>query len=243
MSNPLRATQVHAHRGASAVAPENTLAAFRAAADAGAGWVEFDVTQLADGEVVVFHDPTLDRCTDASGSVQALRSADLSGIDAGAKFGPVFAGEPIPTLRQALDTLRATGLGGNLEIKRHLHDMDIAPLAEAVHQHLLDYPDILMIISSFSIEALRHMRGLQPSLELAVLWVYVPPDWREILESVGSRQVHLHYKSATPEFMRAANEKDIKVRVWTCDDPDELNALWPLGLDAVITNDPQSFLV
>lgn len=235
-------SQVHAHRGVSAHAPENTLAAFRAARDAGAKWVEFDVTLLADGEVVVFHDSTLDRCTDATGQVQALTASRLADIDAGVKFSAEFAGERIPTLAQTLETLREYGLGANLEIKRHLHDADIAPLVKAVHRILADYADVPTMISSFSVEALRQIHALSPDLELAMLWVHVPPDWREILDSVGTRHIHLYYKSATPDLLRFARQEGITVRVWTCDDPQELVDLWPLGLDAVITNDPSRFL-
>ena len=89
---------VLAHRGLPSAAPENTMAAFRAAADAGASWIETDVDLLADGTPVLIHDTALERTTDRGGSIYGLRAADLEHIDAGRWFGPDFVGERLPTL-------------------------------------------------------------------------------------------------------------------------------------------------
>jgi glycerophosphoryl diester phosphodiesterase len=96
-------TRVIAHRGFSAAAPENTIAAVRAAIAVQADMVEIDVTLTADDSIVVIHDEILDRTTDGKGEVSRFTLAELKQLDAGSWFDPSFAGEPIPTLDQVLD--------------------------------------------------------------------------------------------------------------------------------------------
>lgn len=109
--------QVIAHRGASAHAPENTLAAFRLARAQGADWFELDCTLSADGAVVVIHDDTLNRTTSGTGPVADRTLAELRALDAGGWFDPSFAGEPLPTLAEAL-ALGDEATGVYVEIKR-----------------------------------------------------------------------------------------------------------------------------
>ncbi|MBY5753967.1 glycerophosphoryl diester phosphodiesterase [Rhizobium leguminosarum bv. viciae] len=99
-----RRSEVQAHRGASAIAPENTIAAFRAAAEQGAEWVELDVALLADGTPVVIHDVSIDRCSSSKGNLADLTASDLDAIDAGSWFSPKFKGEPLPTKARAEHT-------------------------------------------------------------------------------------------------------------------------------------------
>ena len=113
---------VFAHRGASALAPENTLAAFRRAGEVGAAWVELDVDVISDGTVIVIHDSSLDRTTSSSGSYYDLTATNLPALDAGSWFTAAdgshpFAGEPVPTLRAALEVVAEAGMGVNVELK------------------------------------------------------------------------------------------------------------------------------
>src|SRR5512143_199880 len=94
-----------AHRGASRRAPENTMAAFRLAAELGADGVELDVQLSKDGEVVVMHDSRVDRTTDGHGRIRDLPLAELRALDAGGWYAPEFAGERIPTLAEVLHEL------------------------------------------------------------------------------------------------------------------------------------------
>ena len=95
-----------AHRGYSAVAPENTLPALAAGVLAGATFIEFDVRTTADGVPVVIHDRTVDRTTDGSGQVEDLTLEEISTLDAGSWFSPAYAGTPVPQLREVVDLLR-----------------------------------------------------------------------------------------------------------------------------------------
>ena len=111
--------EVQAHRGASAIAPENTIAAFRAAAEQGAKWVELDVALSADGELIVIHDDSVDRTSSGTGNLGTLTAAEIAILDGGAWFAPRFAGERIPTLSEVITALGEIGLNINVEIKQH----------------------------------------------------------------------------------------------------------------------------
>ena len=116
--------EVTAHRGASALYPENTMAAFRGALELGADWVELDVQQTRDGQIVVMHDPNTRRTTGVSGNVWNMTYEQISKLDAGRLFGPEFAGEPIPLLSEVAELARNTGIRLNIELKPTGHETD-----------------------------------------------------------------------------------------------------------------------
>jgi len=118
---PKGAVNVIAHRGASAYAPENTLAAFALAAEQGADWFELDCTLSKDGEVIVIHDDDVERTTGGTGKVADLTLAELKALDAGSWFDPKFAGEKLPTLGEALDLAKGR-IGVYIEIKDSADD-------------------------------------------------------------------------------------------------------------------------
>lgn len=105
------------HRGNSIASPENTLAALTSTRDNGGTSAEIDVMLTADGELVLMHDDFLDRTTGGSGLVSGLTLAEIRDLDAGSWFGPAFAGEPVPTLAEALDHAEKIGLGLVVEVK------------------------------------------------------------------------------------------------------------------------------
>ena len=106
---------VTSHRGARGHAPENTMAGMRKAVELGARWIEFDVKLTADDEPVLFHDDTVNRTTDGKGPVARMTLEEIRKLDAGRWFSPDFAGEPVPTLAEAMDYLAATGIGANVD--------------------------------------------------------------------------------------------------------------------------------
>lgn len=235
--------EVQAHRGASAVAPENTIAAFRAAAEQGARWVELDVALLADDTLVVIHDDSVDRTTSGTGKLAALRQADLAALDAGAWFDARFAGEPLPTLAETIAVLGDLGMGANIEIKQHPHHKSLDQLIRAVQHDLRQRkPGMPIMISSFDPEALRAMHLLEPDLEMAMLWSDLPDDWEARLAAIPATTIHLNYKSLSIGMLERARQRGIKVRAWTSNDPIELKSFWPAGLTGVITDNPKVYL-
>jgi glycerophosphoryl diester phosphodiesterase len=235
--------EVQAHRGASAVAPENTLAAFRAAADQGAKWVELDVALLADGTLVVIHDESVDRTTSGQGSLGSLTYPDLANLDAGTWFDPQFAAERLPTLEQVIAVLGDLGLSANVEIKQHAHHKTLDQLVDAVRTAIATRrPETEIMISSFDPDCLKAMAALEPDLEMAMLWVQPPQDWEAQLAAIPATTIHLYFKALSIGFLEQALEKNIKVRAWTSNDPAELYSFWNAGLTGVISDNPKIYL-
>ncbi|KFL31318.1 glycerophosphodiester phosphodiesterase [Devosia riboflavina] len=235
--------EVQAHRGASAIAPENTIAAFRAAAEQGARWVELDVALLADDTLVVIHDDSVDRTTSGMGSLGALSHADIAKLDAGAWFDTKYAGERLPTLAEVIKALGEFGLSANVEIKQHKHHKSLDQLVRAVQADINKRgPNTQIMISSFDPEALKAMHALEPDLEMAMLWGRPPEDWAEKLKAIPATTIHMHYKALSIGMLEETSKSGIKVRAWTCNNPIELVSFWGAGLTGVITDNPKLFL-
>jgi len=242
-SRPRTTEEVQAHRGASAVAPENTIAAFRAARDQGATWVELDVALLADGTPVVIHDVTLDRTTTGKGSLGNINAADLAGLDAGGWFGPQFRGEKLSTLPEVLTALGELGINVNVEIKQHAHHRSLDQLTQTVHACLrARRPAVRVMISSFDAECLKAMHRLDASYELAMLWSELPADWLDVVAAIPASAIHLNYRALSFSVLDRAREKGVVVRAWTCNDPAQMAPFWEAGLGGVITDNPRLFL-
>lgn len=241
-TGPIR-DEVQGHRGSSAIAPENTIAAFRQAAEHGAKWVELDVALNADGDLIVIHDDSVDRTTDGSGNLGALTTAQIKALDGGSWFGTNFTGEKIPTLDEVITALGGFGLNINVEIKQHPHHKSLDQLVNAVADAIAKRPSHMEImISSFDPECLKAMHKREPNLELAMLWGRVPDDWEAKLASIPATSIHAHYKGLCIGLLEQTSAKGIKVRAWTSNDPVELASFWHAGLTGVITDDPRVYL-
>ncbi len=226
---------IWAHRGASAKAPENTLAAFSHALADGADGLELDIHLSRDGIPVVLHDDTLERTTDGCGPVSALTLRQLQRLDAGRWFDVDFACERIPTLESVL---RAFGgqLRLNLEIK------DVAA-GMAVIEMLDDYPAAEAVLSSFNLESLRQLRTSQPELPLAVL--YESGNRYRTLkfaETLAATAFHPRADHVSRPLIHACKTLGLPVYVWTVDNPVDARALLRSGVDGLFTNDPAVFL-
>lgn len=234
--------RIIAHRGASALAPENTLPAFEAAAETGAGAVEFDVSMLGDGTAAIHHDGAFGRCTDGSGPLSAAGRAALDRLDAGRWFAARFAGTRVPSLGAGLDRIAALGLAANLEIKQH--DADARAIAGAVAEALAARPALAArtVVSSFDHATLAALGRLAPELRLAALWEVPPADWRARMAAVGATALHTDRRALTPSLLDEAAEAGIPVRAYTCNDPAEMVAHRRPGLAGIITDDPRLFL-
>lgn len=221
-------TQIWAHRGASAAAPENTLAAFDLAVRKGAQGVELDVQRSADGVVVVIHDETVDRTTRGSGRVVGLTAAELQA------WG-------VPTLAEVLDLLAPTDLRVNVELKNGIDPYPgLEEDVEAVvtgSRLATDAPE-RVLYSSFNHRSLARLAELGTKVPLGVLhveamvrpWVYAA--------SFGARALHPMALTVLPEEVARCHEAGIAVHAWTVDDPAAVRALAAAGVDAVITNVP-----
>ena len=234
--------RVIAHRGASRVAPENTLSAFREAARQGALWLELDVSLLGDGTAVVHHDAALGRVSDRRGPLSALAVGDIAGIDAGGWFGPAFVGEPLATLEQTLDLIEELGISANLEMK--LHGGLPEPMALTVTAALAAraWAGARILVSSFDLGALGAMRRLRPAQPLAVLYTRPPPDWPRVLARLRARSLHIRHEALDEAILARARAGGFHVRVYTINEPARVARFRELGLTGVITDHPPLFL-
>jgi glycerophosphoryl diester phosphodiesterase len=230
---------VFAHRGAKRVAPENTIPAFEAAIRLGADGVELDVQYTSDGKLVVFHDLSLEKTSSGQGRVSAHTFDDLRTLDAGSHFSPEFAGTPIPTLDEALETAKGKLLV-NIELKTiEVSQSGLGPdVVEVVQRHgMVD--DV--VISSFNPFALRKSKTTGPKIEHALLLAADLAGWtRWGLTLRHSRAEGLHPEKGmvTPEYMAAARKRKMPVRVWTVSEEAEMRRLAGLGVDAIISDIP-----
>lgn len=210
---------VVAHRGASAAQPENTVAAFLAAKELGADWVELDVHLLADGALAVHHDPVLRDGRPLAG----LRGGDLP--------------PGVPLLPEALDA--CAGMGVNVEVKGE----GVAAVAAAGAVVALAGRSPLaerVLVSSFDWRAVDRVRAAAPWLATGLL-AFVVPDPRALVAAAARRgcaAVHPHAALVDAGFVAAAHEAGLAVTVWTVDDPVRMAELAADGVDGIVTNVP-----
>ena len=235
-------TRVIAHRGFSSAAPENTLAAVRAAIEVGADMVEIDVTLTADGQVVVIHDETVDRTSDGSGEVFRFKLAEIQTLDAGSWFSPAFAGERIPTLDAVLAEVEGRILL-NVEIKSEAVDRGIvAKVAAAIRERGMTDQ---VVVSSFAPTALDQMQGAAPEIRTAVLFsqkLHKGQDPVEIVNGVGASVLHIKRTRLTRKMLRRCHENGIPVGIYTVNKPRRMRRMAEKGIDAVFTDHPDRFL-
>jgi glycerophosphoryl diester phosphodiesterase len=248
---------VHGHRGARAARPENTLAGFQYAIDAGADFLELDVAVTRDNVPVVSHDPTpnAEICS-GPGPARPIREmtlAELRRWDCGSKVNPAFPkqqpapGARIPTLDEALALGRRGSFGFNIELKISPDKPQWTPApeafarmaAEAVRRHKLERR---VIVQSFDFRTVAALKKAAPEMKLSALWNSGPRDFVSIGRETGARIVAPHFSLVTPEQVRAAHQADLEVVPWTANDPAEWNRLIAAEVDAIITDDPAALI-
>ena len=228
---------VWGHRGASADAPENTLAAFRLAQEQGADGVELDAQRCASGEVVVLHDESLGRTTGFAGLVTQADWARIRTLDAGARKAEKFRGERVPLLREVLEALP---LLVNVELKCEYAD-DRGLTAEVVRVVNDARAQERVLLSSFNPLCLARARLLAPRIPRALLFESGQP-WalRSALSApaLGVAALHPEHVLATDAQVARWRKRGYSVACWTVDDPDRAAALFQSGVAGVITNRP-----
>jgi len=224
-------TEVMAHRGASAAAPENTIAAVQLAIDSGAQWVEIDVQETADGEVVVIHDSDLKKIGGSALTVAGSTLEQLRRIDIGSWFGPQFADQRIPTLQEVLLLCKGR-IGVNIELKYYGKQVRLEErVAEIVERTGMTDQVMFMSLSYDGIQVLHRLR----------------PDWKVgLLSSVALGRLAeldvdflaLNGRAGSRRLIRAAHQRGKQVFVWTVNDPVTMASMIGRGADALITDEP-----
>ncbi|WP_030672525.1 glycerophosphodiester phosphodiesterase family protein [Streptomyces rimosus] len=243
-----------AHRGASAYAPENTLAAVDAAADLGFAWVENDVQRTKDGELVILHDTSLARTTDveqvfpdrAPWNVADFTLAEIEKLDAGSWFGPKFTGERVPTLEDYMDTVEDNDQNLLLEIKSpELYPgIERQILKELREDGWLDRDHVKrrLIVQSFSADSVKKVHGLRPDIKTGFLGT---PAVAELPKYAAfADQINPQYKSIDAGYVASVHKvkgphgRPLEVFTWTIDDAANAVKAAGQGVNGIISNKP-----
>ncbi|WP_323965143.1 glycerophosphodiester phosphodiesterase [Aeromonas hydrophila] len=224
--------QIIAHRGASGLAPENTLKAIRLALALGAGAIEIDV-QLADGELWVFHDRRLERCTDGSGVLTAQSRAYLASLDAG-------EGEGIPTLWQLMEAI-AGQAELHIELKGAQTADEVARLTRRAEAEL-GFAPTQWVVSSFHHPELARFAALRPDIRLGALTSTIPLTLAKFAAELGAWSLNCDVDFVDQSLVQDAHDRGLKVLVYTVDEPADQAMLAAIGVDGIFTNRPDRFL-
>jgi len=230
-----------AHRGASVKAPENTLAAFELAFEMGADGIELDVMLSKDEQLVVIHDDTVDRTTNGSGRVSDFPLNILQGLDAGSVFSTAFRGERLPSLVEVFEHFGGKMLI-NVELKNYATPFD--GLTDKVVNLIQKYKLLnSVLLSSFNPLNLRRTKRRLPEVRLGLLALSGKAG--ALSRGAFGRifpydALHPYYSDVNETLVNKIHSLGRQVNVWTVDEPEELLRLYQLGVDGIITNDPQA---
>jgi glycerophosphoryl diester phosphodiesterase len=231
-----------AHRGLSTRFPENTLAAFKGAIDAGAHMIELDVSLTKDRRLVVIHDDTVDRTTDGSGAVRAHTLEALGRLDAGSWFDPAFRGERLPTLAQVLDVVKGRVLV-NIEIKPEAFEAN-GP-ADAVERQVLQLlreKKMLdnVLVSSFEWQVLEDLRRMAPAIALGLLSEHPADDhlfaWHHRIKAFSW---HPDYRVLSRGQVEAFHKLGARVFPYCVEHRIDTRGMLAMGVDGLIVDDPR----
>ena len=226
--------RILAHRGGGVLAPENTMAALRKGYEMGFRGVEFDVMATRDDGLILMHDDYLGRTVAGAGSIGDLTVSDLLALDAGSWFSANYAGERIPLFAEAARYCVSSGIFMNVEIKP-VRGQETRT-AELVAQFCSVLPPDSVLLSSFSLDALKVVKQMASSIPRAWLVDAVPHDWQQTLAMLDSDTIHANAKSLAYSTVKALKAEGIKLLCYTVNDPVQARALFDAGLDALCTD-------
>ncbi len=233
----MKQTAVWAHRGASGYAPENTLAAFQLAIDQKADGIELDVQMTKDGQLVIIHDETVNRVSNAKGWVKDFTYAEIRELNVNKKF-PEYGIQRIPTLEEVYQLVKDTDLIINVELKNGVvfyQDLEERVLELTRQMKLQDR----VIYSSFNHYSVMKLKKLDTSVRTGFLYEDGYLDMPGYASRYRVQALHpALYNLQYPNFMKDCKARNIKVRPWTVNEMEDMKMLCDLQVDAIITNCP-----
>ncbi|MDD6790250.1 MAG: glycerophosphodiester phosphodiesterase [Lachnospira sp.] len=233
MEKPL----VWAHRGASGYYPENTILAYKKAAELGADGVELDVQLTKDGKLVVIHDEKVDRTTDGHGWVKDLTFDEIRALDA-SKTHPEAGPCQIPLMQEVFDALKDTGLTINIELKTGVYFYPDIEKMTVELTHACGYED-RVIYSSFNHYSVLKIKELDPKAKTAFLYSDGPIDMPAYGKKYGVTALHpALYNIQYPDYMEECRKAGLDVNVWTVNEEKDIRMAKNAGCHAIIGNYP-----
>ncbi len=235
--------RIIAHRGASGEAIENSLSAMALAITQGADGIELDV-QTCDGQLVVFHDATLNKLTNGRGRLSQHSLPALQSLMLHPRRGSALAyeqpqlREAIPTLWQVLQLLAPTQLMLNIELKdEHSHHLLPSLLSQAQQQ--LGFAQQRCLISAFEHKYLAALQQQAPELRLGALIKRIPAQGAQVASDLGAYALHAHVDHIDADLVQDAQQRGLKVFVYTVNTPAQLQRMHQLQVDGIFTDYPQ----
>jgi len=257
LAQPSKTLQVHGHRGARGVRPENTLPAFEYAVASGVDALELDMAVTKDGQIVISHDPLLHPpvCSGPKPetAIHELTLAEVREWDCGGNPNPAFPrqqpipGTRMPTLDEVFDLAPKGDFLFNIETKIFADRPRLAPPPEEFVRLVLErvrrrHLEARIILQSFDFRTLHAMKRAAPEIKLAALYEGAPKDFVEIAKESRATIVSPAYPLVTPEQVRAAHAAGVEVLPWTPNKPADWDRLIEAGVDGIITDYPGELL-
>lgn len=249
--------QVHGHRGARAMRPENTLPAFNYAIDIGVDVLEMDLAVTKDNVLVISHDPHINPqiCTGPHTgiAIHELTLAELREYDCGAIQNKQFPkqqpvpGTRIPTLDEVLDLAKRGKFEFNIETKIFPDHPELTPTPEVFSQLMLDAVrkhklDSRVILQSFDFRTLHAMKRIAPNIRLAALYEGKARPFVEIAREGEADMISPMFALVTPEQVKVSHDAKLQVVPWTANTPQAWQKLIDAGVDAIISDDPAALI-
>jgi glycerophosphoryl diester phosphodiesterase len=228
------------HRGFAGRFPENTFASVKAACEFGVKWIEIDLQLTADHQLVVFHDFSLNRCSNGKGKVAEKKLSELQSLDFGAWFDPRFAHEPILTFRKLLSYLNSNDVCVNIELKSEASSQEILVKSVIAELKAQAFQTHRFIVSSFNHNALRLLHQLEPQIQIGVLSERLSKkDWAALKE-LNAYSCHLNYHLITAKHIEELKQANYQIWCYTINSPKKFKHL--AKVDAIFTDFPDRFL-
>ncbi len=246
---PGYSVEVIAHRGACGYAPENTISSVLKAVELGSHYIEIDVHMSKDGEVVVFHDDSLNRTTDGAGDIKSKTLAEIKNLDAGKWFDKRFTNEKVPTLNEilALDFKNSNLI---IEVK-NVDNIYDGIESNIVQQVLASKFKNNIIYKSFSHEVLTRFHQLDELRDTLyvtigpIFGIFVIDDWirlGNLFDFKFVKYVQVHRFLINSKLVRKAHQKNIKIIAWDVHTPKDIQKMKDLGVDLIETDYPDRVL-
>ncbi|MFF2481725.1 glycerophosphodiester phosphodiesterase family protein [Paenibacillus sp. NPDC058071] len=231
--------KIWAHRGASAYAPENTMAAFELAVQQHADGLDITIHRTKDGEIVVIHDDKIDRTSNGTGDVADYTLAELQMFNFNAGFEEQYPTAEIPTLRQVLEFVKTHGLELNIEENVIFSDHDRAAIsldaAKLVQDHGLTER---VSFSSFNHQSMARIKQSVAEIQTGLLYLEGLYNGEEYAKTANASALHSFFISVTPEMVSQAHNAGVRIHAWTVNEVAAVKSMIDAGADVIITDCP-----
>ncbi|UOQ95579.1 glycerophosphodiester phosphodiesterase [Halobacillus shinanisalinarum] len=230
-------TMIYAHRGASKLAPENTMPAYQIASESGADGLEIDVQLTKDSIPVLIHDENVRRTTNGTGFVQDYTYDEIKQLDAGSWFSSKFSDCSIITLDYFLRWFKDLPLLLNVELKTNV--IEYKRIERIVYDSLKHYQLLdRTVISSFNITSIKKMKIINPSVSTAFLTSTKRRHLPGYAHSHGASSLHIKYRMLDKKIVKQCHKNHMPLRIYTVNRPSWMEKCFKMGCDAIFTDVP-----